>query len=173
MTATHVWDTHTHACTPDKLTWLAVRKTSIPGSSLAEIPSCWLVNKAGTAFPVVNKKSLSIQSKRKGGGRRGEGELGRRNEGKKTNDTVTQTSKKNDGDRAGWRGGEREQRWGRKKEQKRHKVSWVREGDDMWRAGDMELCGMVMSRRGVRDASRRSGVTRTLHSALLCFLCCD
>lgn len=76
-------ETHTHAHTPDKLTWLAVRKTSIPGLSLAEIPFCWLVNKAGTAFPVVNKKSPSIQSKRKGGGTEGDRKQGRRNEGKK------------------------------------------------------------------------------------------
>lgn len=80
-------ETHTDTHTPDKLTWLAVRKTSIPGSSLAEIPSCWLVNKAGTAFPVVNKNFLSIQSKKR---KRGEGE--RSDEWKETNDTVTQTS---------------------------------------------------------------------------------
>lgn len=63
-----VRQTHTH--TPDRLTRLAVRKTSIPASAAAEIPSCWLVNKAGTAFLVVNKKFQSIQSKKR---ERGEG----------------------------------------------------------------------------------------------------
>lgn len=67
-----VRQTHTraHTRTPDRLTRLAVRKTSIPASAAAEIPSCWLVNKAGTAFLVVNKKFQSIQSKKR---ERGEG----------------------------------------------------------------------------------------------------
>lgn len=45
---------------------------------------------------------------------------------------------------------------------------------DMWRAGDMELCGVATGGGGgMMRWSRRSSVTRVLHSAPLCFLCCD
>lgn len=41
--------------------------------------------------------------------------------------------------------------------------------DDAWRAGEMELCGVVVSGGGGGcDVSRRSAVTCVLHSAPLC-----
>lgn len=137
-------DTHAHTRTPDRLTRLAVRKTSIPASAAAEIPSCWLVNKAGTAFLVVNKKFQSIQSKKRerGGG-------GRSSEEEQANDTVTQTSKADDGDRARWRAREREQRWGRKKEQESGTVSRVGAEGEGKRGGAVRRVAAVMWADGV------------------------
>lgn len=93
MTTTHVCERRRHTKThkrdkADMAGSLKKRKgkeekASVPGSSLAEIPSRWLVNKAGTAFPVVNKNFLSILTKRHVRERNGN------TDGKDTNDTVT------------------------------------------------------------------------------------
>lgn len=133
-----LYKTHTcaHTQAPDRLTWLAVRKTSIPDSSLAEIPSCWLVNKAETKFPVVNLKFLSIQREIQSSERSGD------NEGKERNKWQWHRQRK---------GAEPGQGENVGKGNKSRKVSWVRKRWRWWwgcRDGDVWRVEAVMWAEG-------------------------